>query len=1190
MTTSDTVITKDKVQERNLVAQHIPLTGKHLIEASAGTGKTFNITRIYLRLLLEQQLEVQQILVMTFTKDATQELRGRIDTFIRQALNHWDELVLNDPYFIEVATRIEASQAKLLLKKALLFLDEAAIFTIHGFCKSVLTQHAFATGVAFNSVMETDSHDITLQACQDWYRTLSQENTEHFVKVAEFWPEPASLLSQFSKAIYKPCTLALLDKSTLIEDFQQNVDQALNSLISSRDVLVSYLIDGKPVAEQEKRQIELSCLLDWLALVKQDYQHIANKIPDAFIDGRRFSRSAVKEELIEIFSPVNQVKTSAKNLLSLIAKAEALVIVRQGIYTIRAQVTKQKQALNILTFDDLISTLADKLASSDHKVLRDILFEQYPVALVDEFQDTDPLQFSILKSLYYQQEHASLFMIGDPKQAIYGFRGGDVFAYLSARADCEYSWLMDTNWRSSQAMITGYNRLFFGNSLTEKSRDIFSYGIDYFPVLASINAGDKQLNDKQYHALQFVHFVPENQKGSVKQAHRSEMATWCSNEIIRLLSNDSFSTDAEHQADDIQASDIAILVRDGAEAADIKLAFEQAGLASVFLSNRANLLKSKQTLQLIQLLKGILFVENERLFSAALACSLLPFSPDKFYQLQHDELAWQEMKFTFAQLRQEWLSKGFITMALQLMHNHMQISSTDNDRILTNLLHLFELLQAASQRHKQPQELLYWFEQQSKADNPDVETELRLESEDNLIRIITQHGSKGLEYKIVFVPFATRHKNPLKFGNRNVSLIEYHQDNGELILSLDGSERAKKAMADEAYAESIRLLYVAVTRAEKRCYLFTTTFDGYHLSPLGQVAKWQKDSDIIHYLQELVTDNPEAISVEVVDQAVIAQQYIDTTKQTNQPHVTTFNGKIERDWWLSSFTALSRNIRDNGVSTPDRDGANELKILQTEHNIDSELLRFCLTKGAHTGNLLHDILEKLDFCQPNWQAAFSWPLLKFGELPQGYQELDLENWLSQVLITPMKSNVESLTLATIEQSKTIREAEFYFPLNNASTEQLAILLTDHRNVSSSVNAKVSRVVLPNFKQLKGMMHGFIDLIFEHQGKYYICDYKSNHLGDDFSCYQHEQLKQNIEQHHYDLQYLIYSVALHRYLKLNLPGYDINQHFGGTYYLYLRGMSPEIAHQGCGVYHREITEQELLSLDEIFSGTFSKVGR
>lgn len=1174
---------------RNLVAQEMPLEGIHLIEASAGTGKTYNITRIYLRLLLEKKLTVKQILVMTFTKDATEEIRGRIDEFIRLALNNWQALCLKDDFFIQISKSVPEDEAKHLLKQALLFLDEAAIFTIHGFCKSVLTEHAFASQVTFNANMETDQQSIVLQATQDWYRQLASENEQAFKQVIEFWSVPESLVSQFSKAIYKNCALELVESDHLIENYQILANQALSDLTSNKETLFKHLVAGKKPAEQSKRTEEYQHLIDWLHNVIADHQNITIKIPDAFIDGRRFSRAAAKTELVEIFTSINQVKQQAKTLLSDIARLKALSIVREGIYRIRESVKKQKQQLNVLSFDDLITTLADKLSDKSEGVtsagvnqntLADTLIQQYPFALVDEFQDTDPEQFSILKALYYHRQEedfsSGLMMIGDPKQAIYGFRGGDVFAYMSARKECDYQWLMDTNWRSSCQMITGYNRLFYGDDLTTNGRDVFGYNIPYHPVKPSPIALQQVESSSQYDsdnaALQLVHFENSEHKGATKQSFRAEMAKWCANEIITLLSDPQQNNEAK---------DIALLVRDGTEAKDIKQALFNAGLPSVYLSNRSNLLHSVQTSQLLQLLKGILFLENDRYFSAALICSLLPYSPIAFFQLQQDDLAWQSMKVTFNQLRDEWLKKSFITMALKLMHDHMVITGEDSERTITNLLHLFEIIQSASQRHKQPQELLYWFEQQSLAEFPEGENELRLESEENLIRIMTQHGAKGLEYPIVFIPFATRHKHPLKFGNKNVQLIEYHDKAGQLAVSLSGSDKAKQCMADEAYAESIRLLYVAVTRSEQRCYLLTTDFDSSHLSPLGLCCHWQKDHDIQQSLHSLSLEPSQSIRLTVIDEAIETDIYQGKLTSDFKGGVSQFNGHIERDWWLSSFTALSRNIRDNGVSLPDRD--NESLLAGNSAEADSSfqhLLRFTLTKGAQTGNLLHDILENLTFSHPDLDKALKWPLVKYGELPTGYSTNDLETWLQQVLAAPLG---DGFSLSSIANDHCLKEVEFYFPLNKASTKQLSEFVVNHRQNSPYDSLQNNAMNLPNFSSLKGMMHGFIDLVFEQQGQYYICDYKSNHLGDEYNAYDKTALQQDVIKHHYDLQYLIYSLALHRYLKVTLDDYQPERDFGGVYYLYLRGMTDEGQHQGCGVFHRKISLDELSQLDAIFSG-------
>jgi exodeoxyribonuclease V beta subunit len=1195
----------NKMKMNNLIAHEIPLEGKHLIEASAGTGKTFNITRLYLRLLLEKQLPVEQILVMTFTKDATEELRGRIDSFIREALSDWDTLIVKDAFFTAISQHIDAKSAKIRLRQALLYLDEAAILTIHGFCKRVLSQHAFASGVAFNAQMETNCQDLLLQACQDWYRVLAKDTPEQFKQVVQFWQNPLNFLSQFSKAINKHNELDVVNVDEIEEQFTKLAKQAVYNIENNVPLLTQYLIDVKKGVEREQRQQELDALIVWLHRLVEDISVGNEKMPDAFIDGKRYGRSAGKVELLAVFEPVKAIKAELKTLAKKIEKAKALVIVRQGIYQIRESINEQKNNANILSFDDLISTLANCLKANNinAKTLAEMLFEQYPVALVDEFQDTDPLQFSILESIYYHQSKAALYMIGDPKQAIYGFRGGDVFAYLSARKDCDQQWLMDTNWRSTPSMINGYNRLFYGEAIndnayvTQGNSHVFGYEIPYIPVKASHPALDKYKASSSDNALQFVHFVDEEAKKSVAQSFRPTMATWCANEIITLL-----ATPTTENNDKLTSRDIAILVRDGAEARDIKQALDNANLASVFMSNRANLMKSEQTEQLIQLLKGILFVENERYFSAALACDLLDYHPEKYHELQEDEFAWQALKFDFEQLRNEWLYKGFISMALKLMHDHFCITDENQDRVLTNLLHLFEILQTASQRHRQPQELLYWFEQQSRVDDPEIEAELRLESDDNLIRIITQHGSKGMEYPVVFIPFATRHKDPLKFGASSVTFIEYHDENQQLKLSLDGSDYAKESMANEAYAEAVRLLYVAVTRAERRCYIFTTDFDKAEHSPLGRALKWQSQQNIEASLLQLVNDEPNSISLVTVSTQENASELIAEQAKLSEVsqlsgEVTNFSGKIERDWWLSSFTALSRNLRHGGVSSPDRDNSLE-KLSGTEHQSNtvqaSSLLRFNLAKGAHTGNLLHDILEDTDFHEPDWLQAMHRPLQKYGELTAGYGFEDLQLWLEQALNSPLTNNAllldstlltdneQPFSLADLHKVKTLRESEFYYPMCSASTDKLTHILSKHRNMHSE-STQQSKVRLPAYNQLKGMMHGFIDLIFEHDNKYYICDYKSSHLGNDFSDYSHQAMKDNIEKNHYDLQYLIYSLALHRYLSYSLENYDVNTHFGGAYYLYLRGMTDDEQHKNCGVYYRKINVEELDELDQLFLG-------
>ena len=882
----------------------------------------------------------------------------------------------------------------------------------------------------------------------------------------------------------------------------------------------------------------------------------------------------------------------------------------------------------MISFDDLIAILSNKV--SENKQLASQIRCQYPAAMVDEFQDTDPQQFNILQALFSDHaqpedkileqgvdrsndadiENAShqiaqaLYLIGDPKQAIYGFRGGDIFTYLSARGYCQYHWVMDTNWRSSVEMIQGYNRLFYGNDLSLSPKDVFGFNIPYLPVNPSPKAiaskeESKAFTDNTDKALQFVYFHQGNAdtgakpstkaNTKVKAGFRANMATWCAQKISFLI-NDNNS-----------AADIAILVRDGTEAQEIKQALEDENLTSVYLSNRANLWQSEQTSQLIRVLKGVLYLENDRYFVAALASGLLGYDHDKLIQAQSQELIWQELKFQFKALRDEWEYKGFISTALKLLHQHINVTGRYKDRVLTNLLHLFELLQAASQKHRQPQELLYWFEQQQ-IDNTDNLAELRLESDENLIKIVTQHGAKGLEYPVVFVPFASRHKDPLKVGLSNVTVITSHNAQGSLETSLGGNELQLSNMANEAYAETVRLLYVAVTRAEKRCYMLMADFDRSHLSPLGKTMSWQEGAPITETVIEACRQYSESIGLESIDVTDNGHAEISIPIEDGMPVDTCkhdadtllslprFTAKIERDWWLSSFSALSKNMRHGGVSLPDRDEVQAATMLG-EQEQENHLIQFGIAKGAQTGNLLHDLLEHGNYQASCWQNTIDKIKHKYASVLLDWPEAELEQWLLSICQTPFINKINNTNSTMLEDSKSeggrlnalssdqlLKESEFYFPMENADSNQLSTIMYQHRKRIKK-DQSLDYVRLPPYRTLKGMMHGFIDLVFEYDGKYYVCDYKSTHLGDHFSHYQHEGLQNNIFKSYYDLQYLIYSLALHRHLKARLADYDPARDFGGVYYLYLRGMKADSA--DTGVFYTDITEDELTTLDKLF---------
>ena len=1202
----------NKNEMQQLTPQTLPLTGCHLIEASAGTGKTYNITRIYLRLLLERKLDVKNILVMTFTRAATEELRGRIAREIRNALDNWGQFNENDTFFAALTEQFTIEEVYPALHNALLHLDEASIFTIHSFCKRVLSQQAFSSGVDFNVQMEADTVDIDLEAVRDWYRALAHKSMANdYELLTQNWPAPDNFHRAFRELLSSTTPVQVNTPELIQEKFQQQKSECLQQLQANQSIVFAQLIE--PHKQKQARTEEWQVLLNWLNSDPFDNSSAGSsyampKEAAGVFNGTRYGRKPadIKQQLTDLFAPVKQLKDDAGSIESQIQKAKSYQIAAQGIDIIRSKIAQAKQAARVMNYDDLINQLAGAL---DHQnkdkenKLAQLIRQQYPVALVDEFQDTDPQQYAILKAVYLSNTNtdknindipSALYMIGDPKQAIYAFRSGDVFTYLTARDNADKQWLMDTNWRSSSRMVTAYNRLFYGAPLHDKAKDVFSFAIQYIPVKSADKADKTPLTlsastgTDLNAALQFIYF-PFNEDYRPKRSKKEEMnqdfcpviASWCAQEIHHLLTQNTLIGE---QA--LQEQDIAILVRDKKEAAYIQDALRLAGYPSVYLSTHDNVFLSAEASELEQTLHGILELENDRLLVAALSTRYLGCDSAELSAINEDEALWEAHRDNAFDLRDTWLKRGFMAMALKLLHQNFTPEPQHHERSLTNAIQLLELLQQASQQHRQPEQLLNWLREQIEAQGGSAEAELRLESDANLIRIITQHGSKGLEYPVVFIPFATRYKDPAKFGSKNIDLFKYHERDTYQLNYFIGQDRSITDLyREEAYAETIRLLYVAITRAEHRCYLCVTPFSRFHLSPLGQTLKLSAEDDLQHKLLTLAESEPESIYVQQIDDIdfPVAREQAVVSETHYSPAV--FSGRIERNWWLSSFSALTRNLRHGGISTPDRDQDELLNTAEdlSAQSVEAEKIRFKLTKGAATGNLLHDILEHTDFTQPHWQRSLERPLSRFNETLDSTQQSDLIDWLSACLDTRL---VGGPKLNELSWSQTLRESEFYFPMEQVKPGALGALLAKHRQQRKdlSVNTLSAKnepalIQLPGHQALQGMMHGFIDLIFEWQGKYYIADYKSSHLGEQLDSYQYEALEKNVQDNYYDLQYLLYSLALHRYLKNRLSDYDPQAHFGGIYYLYLRGMSPD---SKTGIFNADISPELLNELDGLFS--------
>ncbi|WP_218311985.1 exodeoxyribonuclease V subunit beta [Alteromonas antoniana] len=1187
-----------KFEKLNVPA--MPLHGRHLIEASAGTGKTYNITRLYLRLLLEKQLPVQKILVMTFTNAATEEIRGRLADTLREALAFWTDAEAGtastqqaDPVYQHLYEVCEPRLAIASLRAALLELDDAAVFTIHGFCNKVMSQLAFDSGAPMSQSLATDTREMYLDAASDWLRMQSRHSDNFELLAAQGWHQPEVLLQQFERVARSDITPSVSTEEQVeasiqhYRDAQSDIlkpvfDEVREQLLASEPEITDALINKpKKADERESRQQEWEVLLGWL-----NEKAVAEPPPEIgkFINGNRYRGN---DSLKTLFAPLKQLISDVKEIASEMQKSRsqqlaaipALTLILSGITFIREHVRKQKQRVGVIDFDDLISALAVQVRKPDSAVAQQLRL-LYPVALIDEFQDTDANQYAIVDTVYPKaSESQCLMMIGDPKQAIYGFRGGDIFTYLQAGKQADFHWVMDTNWRSVAPMVEAYNRLFYGAPVSGEPADVFGFDIHYEPVKSTphAKAANVPLDDPENGRRAMNYIITESQGDTqpAKAQLQRNLADWVTAEIQRLLSQASLGSRF------LLPSDIAILVRSTTEATVIRQSLRKAGVSAVFLSDKTNLFASSQAADIYRVLDGIWHWEHTSRLSASLSSPLFGYTHQQLVDILHheDDAAWEQLSERVIQLRQMWVQRGCMSVLLYLMQNHYQCVSDQPERALTNYLHLAEVLEREAASHARPDQLLLWLHRQISEPDASVEQVQRLESDATLIQIVTQHGSKGLEYPIVFVPFASDYRDPAKAGQQWASYYQYYDaDSQRLNIQLGHSYPVAERVRAEGDAEAMRLLYVAVTRAAHRCYLGVAEFRQHQQSALARALGMTDDTGW-EALIDAVTKEGGDHTTRLSASALPAHD-ADTTHEMPLPDTLTyreFTGTVEEAWRLYSFSALARQqivVRQSerdaeSVTVPDT-GASALPPAN-----QALPFRFTFTKGAEAGNLLHDVLEHLDFSDPDWQQDGQEAMHRFGLTDEDKPAFTA--WLQETLDMPLAD--AGITLAELTLPKTLREAEFYFPMINLKWSKLASVLRLHRDELADIALPTPVPALHQY-DLEGMMHGFIDLIFEVDGRYYVADYKSTWLGTQFSDYQPASLLRNNQHHLYDLQYLIYALALHRYLSQALPDYDPNLHFGGVYYLYLRGMHPENEHQE-GVFYTSLSSELLHALDDAF---------
>ena len=1158
-----------------------------LIEASAGTGKTYALTTLAARLLVEERVEIGKLLVVTFTIAATGELRDRIRRTLRAALRRAeDETAGSDPQAKSLLERwqglgIDNAEVARRLDLALLDLDRANVMTIHGFCQRVLGDFAFEGGLPFAFEVAGDGADALNAAITDEWRRWAYPASPLLVRYAAKKGFGANELAGWVSGYVARLGLEIVGADSATVEVSNGLDALENAW---RDALRK---------ARDTHQAEASSIAD----VDADRIAAALERPEAvFCTGASYLGKARESKRLRDGNPTlagvldeldqvsGELRIGYDSLLPCLR--------RDALRNTRALLERRVREDRRLGFDDLLTSVHRALDVGKDVARR--IRDRYPWALIDEYQDTDRVQAEIFRRIYREarldDDAGALIIVGDPKQSIYRFRSADIFAYLNTSdavaADAKLS--LSRNFRSVPALTEAVNAVF------DHPCPFALPGIGYVPVESAIEMPELAIDGETVagggSAPFQVRYFPWGQKLWTKPNMGDLAARLAADEIAAVLKL-SDQGQAKLGSEPVRGSDIAVLVRTAAQGRRVARELHERRIASVEIGIE-NVMASHEAEQLERLLWAIAKPQSPHRTRGALTADVLGLDAAAVGALQDDDNAWNVWTERLADWLEEWERADVATLIRRILDSgevkgaEGLLRYRDGARRLTNFKHLAELLQQAETRERySPTGLAAWFtRQRATAGDRDEVALLRLDSDEQVVKIVTMHAAKGLEFPIVFCPFlwdANVRRDP-DWANYHASDAGHRE-----ILHLDPSKAELDVDWQEGFSDETRLLYVALTRARERCVVTWTKIRSTENAPLAwllcgrESASKEMDAESVVKIAGAAKKLSPArwraglddlasrcsTDIGIVDMALGYESpgSVGTVKAAPELTVRRLDRGLARVRQMTSYSALAHSAGaaespsdHETVERPDRDEVVTAEE-EDEATADGETARdaFTFPSGRRAGICLHRIFERLDRGEEeSVEDACRESLARYriDEQWVGVARSLVANTRATLLAAADGPGVgKGFCLEGVEHA--VPEMEFHLPLEGLDRRRLGEALADHGYDDPFAGSR---------SNIEGYLRGFIDLVAGHDGVWYVLDYKSNWLGSRPDDYRPAGVARAMRDHRYPLQYLLYLVALNRYLASRLPGYDYDQHVGGAFYLFLRGIEPA-AGMDQGVY-------------------------
>jgi len=1230
------------------------LCSSHLLEASAGTGKTYSITGLYIRLLVEQNLLPENILVVTFTNAATAELKGRIRQRIQETLNWANAHKSKDADFFEPLFNNWLSDLSLTLTDikqrlitALACFDKAAILTIHSFCQRVLNDYAFEAGGRFDLTMLTDSSELTDTVINDFWRIKIAEASEDKLWVQWLLDEKQSpdvwhkLIKNYLSRPYLEIRSAQLSELTqadtaILDRLNTLQSEVLQIWKTDKTSIINDMQESLASNQLHKASYKLEKLSEYVGLLNNCLSlKLTSRFSELTADEKKFSvleinaktkknGSAIVNEFNNRLATLFETHQQYLDLFVTSFQFRKQMLLVELIEYANTHLQQLKFEQGLLDFDQMLLSVYNALETAQADSLVSIVSGQYKAALIDEFQDTDPLQLQVFDSIFaHEKSQTILFYVGDPKQAIYSFRGADIYAYYQGANNCKNQQTLLTNYRSTPGYVDSVNALFSSKYPAFIDNEIKFDWVASTPKPKLIIEGESDAS------LQF-NLIEDGKKLS-KGDCESIAVQYTVQQINNILNKAqlglAYFLDSNSNKVAVKPSDIAILVPTHKQAQLIAKGLKVRGISSV-RQIHDTVLQGDAAQTVLRLLRAVATPKDVSCLMELLGDPLLGISGENIAALKNSANDWELIIEKFFHLNQTWKDKGFSAMFRQWLLLSINgfptvtqylVSVADGERLLTDLMHVSEVLQERAGVQTSIKTLVNWLQYALNGCADEDEHKLRLESEQDRVKILTLHAAKGLEFNIVFCPFLWQGKPEITKSKNEV--ISAHI-NEQAVVDF-GSEQFDELLDkanNEQLMESLRLLYVALTRPVHKCFLVWADVQ-YHqyIYTANSALAWllYGDDKLLTNPSAMLRNKVKGFKFADIKQGVI--NFCETAKQRHPSHIKHNHANVAYNivstndvekyqaqesidkqlqispslsrvlfpsWYQASFSSLTSgqhaSIEQLNHSESDIDQSLLLEVEQENELVD-EWSIFNFPRGAMPGECIHSIFEHWDFNSSDedlLKTLVEDNLDKFAIASKEKRSHWVEPLANNILHTLSKP-LNRTGFALKDVAPQDRQAEFQFLLSGrTSIRAIQSIIANPKFTVPAPFVEASKQLEP--KHIQGFLVGFIDLVFKDpKGQFHVLDWKSNHLGYSYKEYAPELIEHAMAKTHYYLQAILYLLALHRYLKQQIPDYTIEKHLGGAWYVFARGIDitqdqDEIA---SGIYQWQPSAELIQDLDK-----------